>query len=123
MGAVSHDTGGLARGIIGSSRVIVLATAGVAWLLGSVIGFAIGAHGGRPLLDHPGTPGETAPQAAGQGRPRLRPAHVRGVRDVAGLRVRDLPRAVLAVPAGSAGLSKWRASRQARLAGQEPVRG
>jgi membrane protein DedA with SNARE-associated domain len=33
---------------------IVLATAGVAWLLGSVIGFAIGSHGGRPLLDHPG---------------------------------------------------------------------
>jgi membrane protein DedA with SNARE-associated domain len=32
----------------------VLATAGVAWMLGSVIGFAIGAHGGRPLLDHPG---------------------------------------------------------------------
>ena len=32
----------------------VLATAGAAWMLGSVIGFAIGAHGGRPLLDHPG---------------------------------------------------------------------
>jgi membrane protein DedA with SNARE-associated domain len=32
----------------------VLATAMVAWMLGSVIGFAIGAHGGRPLLDHPG---------------------------------------------------------------------
>jgi membrane-associated protein len=33
---------------------IVLATAGVAWMLGSAIGFVIGAHGGRPLLDHPG---------------------------------------------------------------------
>jgi membrane protein DedA with SNARE-associated domain len=33
---------------------IVLATAGVAWILGSAIGFVIGAHGGRPLLDHPG---------------------------------------------------------------------
>jgi membrane-associated protein len=33
---------------------IVLATAMVAWMLGSVGGFAIGAHGGRPLLDHPG---------------------------------------------------------------------
>jgi membrane protein DedA with SNARE-associated domain len=33
---------------------IVLATAGVAWMLGSVIGFVIGAKGGRPLLDHPG---------------------------------------------------------------------
>lgn len=33
---------------------IVLATATVAWLLGSVIGFVIGDRGGRPLLDHPG---------------------------------------------------------------------
>ena len=33
---------------------IVLATAGVAWMLGSVIGFVIGDRGGRPLLDHPG---------------------------------------------------------------------
>jgi membrane protein DedA with SNARE-associated domain len=33
---------------------IVLVTAMVAWMLGSVIGFAIGARGGRPLLDHPG---------------------------------------------------------------------
>ena len=33
---------------------IVLATAAVAWMLGSVIGFVIGARGGRPLLDHPG---------------------------------------------------------------------
>jgi membrane protein DedA with SNARE-associated domain len=33
---------------------IVLATAMVAWMLGSVIGYVIGEHGGRPLLDHPG---------------------------------------------------------------------
>ena len=33
---------------------IVLATAMVAWMLGSVIGYAIGIHGGRRLLDHPG---------------------------------------------------------------------
>jgi membrane protein DedA with SNARE-associated domain len=33
---------------------IVLATAMVAWMVGSVIGFEIGWHGGRPLLDHPG---------------------------------------------------------------------
>jgi membrane-associated protein len=33
---------------------IVLAVAMVAWMLGSVIGFSFGAHGGRPLLDHPG---------------------------------------------------------------------
>ncbi|HET9969775.1 MAG TPA: DedA family protein [Streptosporangiaceae bacterium] len=33
---------------------IVLATAAVAWMLGSVTGYDIGLHGGRPLLDHPG---------------------------------------------------------------------
>jgi membrane protein DedA with SNARE-associated domain len=33
---------------------IVLATAMVAWMLGSVIGYEIGVRGGRPLLDHPG---------------------------------------------------------------------
>lgn len=33
---------------------IVLATAIVAWMLGSVAGWEIGIHGGRQLLDHPG---------------------------------------------------------------------
>ena len=33
---------------------IVLATAIVAWMLGSVIGFWIGQHRGRRMLDHPG---------------------------------------------------------------------
>ena len=33
---------------------IVLATAMVAWMLGSVVGYDIGLHGGRSLLDHPG---------------------------------------------------------------------
>ena len=33
---------------------IVLATALVAWMLGSVVGFWIGQHGGRRMLDHPG---------------------------------------------------------------------
>jgi membrane protein DedA with SNARE-associated domain len=33
---------------------VVLATAAAAWMLGSVGGFAIGARGGRQLLDHPG---------------------------------------------------------------------
>jgi membrane protein DedA with SNARE-associated domain len=33
---------------------IVLATAMVAWMLGSVIGFEIGVRGGRRMLDHPG---------------------------------------------------------------------
>lgn len=33
---------------------VVLATAAVAWMLGSVVGYGIGVHGGRRLLDHPG---------------------------------------------------------------------
>ena len=33
---------------------IVLATAMAAWMLGSVVGYEIGIHGGRRLLDHPG---------------------------------------------------------------------
>jgi membrane-associated protein len=33
---------------------IVLATAVVAWMLGSLAGYEIGVHGGRGLLDHPG---------------------------------------------------------------------
>jgi membrane protein DedA with SNARE-associated domain len=33
---------------------IVLASAMAAWMLGSVVGYAIGVHGGRRLLDHPG---------------------------------------------------------------------
>ena len=33
---------------------IVLATAIVAWMLGSAAGWEVGVHGGRKLLDHPG---------------------------------------------------------------------
>jgi membrane protein DedA with SNARE-associated domain len=33
---------------------IVLATAIVAWMLGSAAGWEVGIHGGRQLLDHPG---------------------------------------------------------------------
>ncbi len=33
---------------------IVLATAMAAWMFGSVVGYVIGIHGGRRLLDHPG---------------------------------------------------------------------
>jgi membrane-associated protein len=33
---------------------LVLATGLAAWMLGSAVGFAIGRHGGRRLLDHPG---------------------------------------------------------------------
>jgi membrane-associated protein len=33
---------------------IVLVDAMVAWMLGSVIGYRVGLHGGRKLLDHPG---------------------------------------------------------------------
>jgi membrane-associated protein len=32
----------------------VLATAMVAWMLGSVAGYVLGEHGGRAMLDHPG---------------------------------------------------------------------
>jgi membrane protein DedA with SNARE-associated domain len=33
---------------------VVFATAGVAWMLGSVAGYEIGLHAGRQLLEHPG---------------------------------------------------------------------
>jgi len=33
---------------------IVLEVAMTAWMIGSVVGYAIGIHGGRALLDHPG---------------------------------------------------------------------
>ena len=33
---------------------VVLAVSGAAWMAGSVIGYAVGHHGGRPLLDSPG---------------------------------------------------------------------
>jgi membrane protein DedA with SNARE-associated domain len=33
---------------------VVLATAMIAWMLGSVAGYEVGIHGGRRLLDHPG---------------------------------------------------------------------
>jgi membrane protein DedA with SNARE-associated domain len=33
---------------------VVLATAGAAWMLGSVAGYEVGARSGRRLLDHPG---------------------------------------------------------------------
>ena len=33
---------------------VVLAVSGAAWMAGSVIGCAVGHHGGRPLLDSPG---------------------------------------------------------------------
>jgi membrane protein DedA with SNARE-associated domain len=33
---------------------IVLGVAMTAWMIGSVVGYAIGIHGGRALLDHPG---------------------------------------------------------------------
>src|SRR5580693_7189725 len=75
---------------------IVLATAIVAWMLGSAAGWEIGIHGGRP---------------------RVQPSHLCGVGDDAGFRVGDLPGAILAVHAGSAGrrYSLYRAVRRAFL--------
>ena len=43
---------------------IVLATAMVAWMFGSVVGYVIGIHKGRRLLDHHGTTREIAPETA-----------------------------------------------------------
>jgi len=79
---------------------LVLVTAGVAWMLGSVIGFMIGAHGGRPLLDHPGRLEKRRRKLLAKGdrafgrytfvASATLPAFVSGI----------FPRAVLAVPAG-----------------------
>ena len=43
--------------LAGEGKLNVWAVFGLAmaaWMLGSAIGYSIGAHGGRPLLDHPG---------------------------------------------------------------------
>ena len=52
----------------------VLVTSIVAWMLGSLAGYEVGLHGGRALLDHPGTTGETSQETARQGRQGLRPS-------------------------------------------------
>jgi membrane protein DedA with SNARE-associated domain len=147
---------------------IVLATAGVAWMVGSVIGFAIGAHGGRPLLDHPGRLQKRRRKLLAKGdrafgrytfvASATLPAFVSGIFRVrfwlfllgalaagifwigiyvgtsyflgeeiakvigtAGTKV--LIAVIVLIVAGlgiRAGLSKWRAGRQARLAAQDP---
>ncbi len=147
---------------------IVLATAMVAWMLGSVIGFAIGAHGGRPLLDHPGRLEKRRRKLLAKGdrafgrytfvASATLPAFVSGIFHVrfwlfllgaltagifwigiyvgvsyflgeeiaklvgkAGTKL--LISVIVLVVAGlliRAGVSKWRASRQARLAEQDP---
>ena len=147
---------------------IVLATAGVAWMLGSVIGFVIGARGGRPLLDHPGRLAKRRRKLLAKGdrafgrytfvASATLPAfvsgifHVRfwlfllgaltagifwigmyvGVSYVLGEEIAKLVgkagtklliTVIVLVVVGlaiRAGVSKWRASRQARLAEQDP---
>ena len=147
---------------------IVLATAGVAWMLGSVIGFVIGARGGRPLLDHPGRLEKRRRKLLAKGdrtfgrytfvASATLPAfvsgifHVRfwlfllgaltagifwigmyvGVSYVLGEEIAKLVgkagtklliSVIVLVVVGlaiRAGVSKWRASRQARLAEQDP---
>jgi len=147
---------------------IVLATAGVAWMLGSVIGFVIGARGGRPLLDHPGRLEKRRKKLLAKGdrafgrytfvASATLPAfvsgifHVRfwlfllgaltagifwigmyvGVSYVLGEEIAKLVgkagtklliTVIVLVVVGlaiRAGVSKWRASRQARLAEQDP---
>jgi len=147
---------------------IVLATAMVAWMVGSVIGFAIGAHGGRPLLDHPGRFEKRRRKLLAKGdhafgrytfvASATLPAFVSGIFHVrfwlfllgaltagvfwigiyvgvsyflgeeiaklvgkAGTKL--LISVIVLVVAGlliRAGVSKWRAARQARLAAQDP---
>jgi hypothetical protein len=46
---------------------VVLATAMVAWMLGSVAGYEVGVRGGRRLLDHPGRLGVVVIVAIGLG--------------------------------------------------------
>ena len=146
----------------------VLVTAGVAWMVGSVIGFAIGAHGGRPLLDHPGRFEKRRRRLLAKGdrafgrytfvASATLPAFVSGIFHVrfwlfllgaltagvfwigiyvgisyflgeeiaklvgkAGTKL--LISVIVLVVAGlliRAGVSKWRAARQARLAAQDP---
>ena len=150
---------------------IVLATAGVAWLLGSAIGFAIGARGGRPLLDHPGRLEKRRRKLLAKGdrafgrytfvASATLPAFVSGIfrvrfwlftlgalaagvfwigiyvgisyllgeeiaKLVGKIGTKALIGVIVLVVAGlliRAGLSRWRANRQARLAGQEPAQG
>ena len=147
---------------------VVLITAGVAWMVGSVIGFAIGAHGGRPLLDHPGRLEKNRRKLLAKGdrafgrytfvASATLPAFVSGIfrvrfwlfllgaltagifwigiyvgvsyflgEEIAKLVGKAGTKALIAVivlmvvgVSIRAGLSKWRASRQARLAPQDP---
>jgi membrane protein DedA with SNARE-associated domain len=148
---------------------IVLATAMVAWMLGSAIGFVIGARGGRPLLDHPGrmekrrrnllTKGDRAFGRHTFVASATLPAFVSGIfrvrfwlfllgalvagvfwigtyvgisyllgeeiaKLVGKIGTKALIGVITLVVVGlliRAGLSKWRAHRQARLAGQAPA--
>ena len=126
---------------------IVLATAGVAWMLGSVIGFVIGARGGRPLLDHPGRLEKRRRKLLAKGdrafgrytfvASATLPAFVSGIfwigiyvgvsyflgeeiaKLVGKIGTKALIGVIVLVVVGlliRAGVSKWRGSRQARLA-------
>jgi membrane protein DedA with SNARE-associated domain len=150
---------------------IVLATAGVAWVLGSAIGFVVGARGGRPLLDHPGRLEKRRRKLLAKGdrafgrhtfvASATLPAFVSGIfhvrfwlfllgalaagifwigiyvgisyllgeeiaKLVGKIGTKALIGVIILVVVGllvRAGLSKWRANRQARLGGQEPAQG
>ena len=147
---------------------IVLITAIVAWMLGSVIGFVIGARGGRPLLDHPGRLEKRRRKLLAKGdrafgrytfvASATLPAFVSGIfhvrfrlfmlgaltagvfwigiyvgisyllgeeiaKLVGKIGTKALIGVIMLVVAGlliRAGLSKWRANRQARLAEPDP---
>jgi membrane protein DedA with SNARE-associated domain len=147
---------------------VVLATAMIAWVLGSVIGFVIGSRGGRPLLDHPGRLEKRRRKLLAKGdrafgrytfvASATLPAFVSGIfhvrfwlfmlgalvagifwigiyvgisyllgaeiaKLVGKIGTKALIGVIVLVVAGlliRAGLSKWRASRQARPAEQDP---
>ena len=147
---------------------IVLVTAMVAWMLGSVIGFVIGGRGGRPLLDHPGRLEKRRRKLLAKGdrafgrytfvASATLPAFVSGIfhvrfrlfmlgaltagvfwigiyvgisyllgeeiaKLVGKIGTKALIGVIMLVVAGlliRAGLSKWRANRQARLAEPDP---
>jgi membrane protein DedA with SNARE-associated domain len=149
---------------------VVLATAMTAWMLGSVIGFVIGARGGRPLLDHPGRLEKRRRKLLAKGdrafgrhtfvASATLPAFISGIfhvrlwlfmlgalvagifwigvyvgisyllgeeiaKLVGKIGTKALMGVIVLVVAGlliRAGLSKWRASRQALLAGQDPLK-
>jgi len=148
---------------------VVLATAMVAWMLGSVVGYVIGIRGGRQLLDHPGRFEQRRRKLLAKGdRAFARynfvasvtmPAFVSGIfrvrfyifilgalvagvgwiavyvglsyffgeeiaKRIGSIGAKAILSVIVIVVIGlliRAGVAKWRANRQSRLAGQDPA--